>query len=79
MNVPIAEAETEALRQGKRDSLAYAEKAFFPNAWIHQAGKDSEVEPEGRSRPNGSAPTCIRLQLRRVPLRQLTKLSDHSH
>lgn len=37
----LTEAEIEALRQNKKDSLAYAQRMFFPNAKIHRAKGDS--------------------------------------
>lgn len=33
----LTEAEIEALRQNKKDSLAYGQKVFFPNAKIRKA------------------------------------------
>ena len=37
----LTEAEIEALRQNQSEALAYAQKAFFPNAKIHRAKGDS--------------------------------------
>lgn len=34
----LTEAEIEALRQDKKDSLAYAQQVFFPKARIHRVG-----------------------------------------
>ena len=33
----LTNSEIESLRQDKKDSLAYAQKAFFPKAKIHKA------------------------------------------
>lgn len=42
----LTEAEIEALRQDKKESLAYAQKMFFPNARIHRAKEDPTEEPK---------------------------------
>ncbi len=44
----LTEAEIEALRQNKKESLAYAQKMFFPNARIHRAGDDSPEAPNDK-------------------------------
>jgi len=44
----LTEAEIEALRQNKKDSLAYAQRMFFPNARIHRAKEDAAEEPKDR-------------------------------